>query len=55
LFIDYFIRNNKEANITQNINELASNYLYVSTRTIEDILFYQWIETKKPYLKGVIS
>jgi len=41
LFIDYFIRQNQEANITQNINELASNYLYVSTRTIEDILFYK--------------
>lgn len=41
MFIDYFIRNNQSTNITQNINELAENYLYVTQRTIEEIVFYK--------------
>lgn len=41
LFINYFINKDSNTNITQNINDLAKNYLFVSCRTIEDILFYE--------------
>ena len=41
IFIDYFINKESSANITQSIDELASNYLYITSKTIEEILFYQ--------------
>ena len=41
LFIDYFINKNSSTNLIQNIDELSKNYLYVASRTIENILFYK--------------
>ena len=41
IFIDYFINKESSANITQSIDDLSSNYLYITSKTIEEILFYQ--------------
>ncbi len=40
LFINYFINKDSNTNITQDIDNLSKNFLYVSNRTIEDIIFY---------------
>jgi hypothetical protein len=41
IFIDYFINKESSANITQSIDDLSSNYLYITSKTIEEILFYK--------------
>jgi len=38
-FVKWFLEENSSNTLIHNINELSKNYLYTSSRTIEDILF----------------
>ncbi len=39
IFIDYFINKESDISINKKLKELSDNHLFITSRTIEDIIF----------------